>query len=103
MPRDHCLAVHRIIHTGSWSLVHCFPHEVCVCVCVCVCKCMCARTLFHLMTVALPTELHQGLLVANCIPIMHRHRWLHRSLPALGTGGSLLNPNACDGPVIGAQ
>ena len=36
MPCDHCPAVHRIIHTGSWSLVHCFPHEVCVCVCVCV-------------------------------------------------------------------
>ena len=32
MPCDHCPAVHRIIHTGSWSLVHCFPHEVCVCV-----------------------------------------------------------------------
>ena len=30
MPCDHCPAVQRIIHTGSWSLVHCFPHEVCV-------------------------------------------------------------------------
>ena len=34
MPCDHCPAVQHIIHTGYWSLVHCFPHEVCVCVCV---------------------------------------------------------------------